>query len=77
MTRFEEIGVGFQQNAMSKRDADRSFHSSCRCCCERGMRLNCDRCAIFETHSIMISIFQSREKTEVRMVSVRRKGVVS
>ena len=40
------------------------------------MRLDCDRCAISETHSVMVSIFQSREKTEIRMVSVRRKGVV-
>lgn len=58
MTKFEQIGVGFQHDARDKYEADRSFRYSCRVCCERGMRIECDRCAIAATHAITVAAFE-------------------
>lgn len=57
MTKFEQIGVGFQYDAANKAEANRSFRYSCRVCCERGMRLECDRCAIAAVHDMTIASF--------------------
>lgn len=46
MTKFEQVGVDLQCDAMSVRDAVKSFRYSCKVCCLRGMRIDCDRCAI-------------------------------
>ncbi len=63
MTKFEQIGVGFQHDARDKYEADRSFRYSCRVCCERGMRIECDRCAIAATHAITVAAFESANET--------------
>ncbi len=59
MTKFEQIGVGYQNDAMSKREANRSFRYSCRVCCERGMRIDCDKCAIAITHDSTVAAFDA------------------
>ena len=59
MTKFEQVGVNFQNDAKSKEDAVRSFSYSCRVCCERGMRLSCDQCAIAVTHASTIAALDS------------------
>lgn len=58
MTKFEQIGVGYQYGAQSKEDANRSFAYSCKCCCQRGMRIECDRCAIDIAHNLVIATFE-------------------
>lgn len=58
MTKFEQIGVNYQYDAKSKDDANRSFAYSCKCCCQRGMRIECDRCAIEIAHSLVIAAFE-------------------
>lgn len=50
VTKFEQVGVNYQNDAASKHDAIKSFRYSCRVCCERGIRIDCDRCAISATH---------------------------
>ena len=62
VTKFEQVGVGFQNDALNKREANRSFQYSCRVCCERGMRIDCDKCAIAATHAITIAAFESKEE---------------
>lgn len=59
MTKFEQIGVNYQNDSTSKRDANRSFRYSCRVCCERGIRVECDRCAIAATHDAVIAAFET------------------
>ena len=59
MTKFEQIGVDLQYDAMSKSDAVRKFRYSCTVCCTRGMHIECDRCAIRATHELTVGYFDS------------------
>lgn len=59
VTKFEQIGVEFQHEAASKHEANRSFRYSCRVCCERGMHIECDKCAIAATHAITVAAFET------------------
>lgn len=61
MTKFEQHGVNAQMNATTKEEARRSFNWSCRCCCNRGMRIDCNRCAIAYNHYQIMSIFDDLE----------------
>lgn len=62
MTKFEQVGVNLQNEAESKREASRSFRYSCRVCCERGMRIDCDKCAIAYTHEATVAAFDAATK---------------
>lgn len=55
MTKFEQVGVNFQYDAASKSEANKSFRYSCRVCCERGMHIECDRCAIAIAHDTVVA----------------------
>lgn len=60
MTKFETIGVNFQYNANNTEQANRSFQYSCDCCCNKGMRIDCDRCAIAHAHSLVAAYFADK-----------------
>lgn len=79
MTKFEQVGVGFQLEAETPDEAARSFNYSCRVCCTRGIRLNCDRCAISTTHQQVLGMFRDVEDAKRRKqeAEVRRAGEVS
>jgi hypothetical protein len=62
MIKFERIGVNFQYEASSIEQANRSFEYSCECCCTKGIRLNCDRCAIAQAHSLVVACFDDNIK---------------
>lgn len=59
VTKFEQVGVELQYEASNRHEANRSFKYSCRVCCERGMRIECDRCAIAVTHAITVAAFDT------------------
>lgn len=61
MTKFEQVGVEFQYAASNKMEAIRSLRYSCRVCCERGMRIDCDRCAIAVANAISVAAFDTIE----------------
>lgn len=61
LTKFEQVGVNYQNDAMSKKEANRSFRHSCRVCCERGIRVECDRCAIAATHDAVVAAFEAAQ----------------
>lgn len=61
MTKFEQVGVNYQNDAESKEQANRSFHYSCECCCTRGLRIECDRCAIAVAHNLTIAVFENKK----------------
>ena len=61
MTKFEQIGINYQNDSASKREANSSFRYSCRVCCERGIRVECDRCAIAATHDAVIAAFETAQ----------------
>ena len=62
MTKFERIGVNYQNEAESKKQAQKSFAYSCNCCCAKGMHIDCDKCAIAQAHYLTIACFDSFEK---------------
>ena len=61
MTKFEQVGVNYQNDAESKEQANRSFRYSCECCCTRGMHIECDRCAIAMAHNLTIAAFENNK----------------
>ena len=61
MTKFEQVGVNYQNDAESKEQANRSFRYSCECCCTRGMHIECDRCAIAVAHNLTIEAFENNK----------------
>lgn len=58
MIAFEERGVEFQYNSASATQAKKNFSNSCNACCRKGIRLDCNRCAISATHSLVLAMFQ-------------------
>lgn len=63
MTKFEQVGVNYQMEAVSIEDARKSFSWSCKCCCNRGMKINCDRCAISQAHLQTIALMNDTHKS--------------
>lgn len=57
MTKFEQVGVNYQYAAETKAEANKSFKHSCDCCCNKGIRIDCDHCAIEQAHSLVIAHF--------------------
>ena len=74
MTRFERIGVEIQYGATSKQKAQGSFRYSCNVCCNRGTRIDCERCAIASTHTLSFSGNFSREMVCNSLASILPKG---
>lgn len=62
MTKFEQIGVNYQYNAESKKDASKAFQHSCHACCTKGIQISCDKCSIAWVHSLVVATFEEREK---------------
>lgn len=62
MTKFEQIGINYQYEANSIKEANKAFQHSCDCCCNKGMRLDCDHCAIAFTHSLVVAYFNDRRE---------------
>lgn len=62
MTRFEENGVDLQELSSSRREAERKFQRSCELCCNWGLFIHCDRCAIDCAHTRMMEVFSVMKK---------------
>ena len=59
MTKFEQVGVNMQYDAPTKEVAQQKFSRSCECCCNKGMRINCNRCAIETAHKLVMASFET------------------
>ena len=62
MTKFEQVGINYQYNASNIQEANKSFSYSCNCCCNKGMRIDCDRCAIAHVHNLVVACFNDNGK---------------
>lgn len=62
MTKFEQIGVTFQQEAESMKEAKRKFGYSCDLCCCRGLHISCDHCAIAAMHKLVMKSMRPTER---------------
>lgn len=58
MTKFETVGVNMQYEAETKEIAQQKFSRSCDCCCYKGMKIDCDRCAIDTAHKLVMASFE-------------------
>lgn len=58
MTNFERIGAEWQNTAMNQFQAIKSFRRSCQICCERGYRIDCDRCEINAAHKEKLDVLR-------------------
>lgn len=61
MTKFEQVGINRLYLATDKANLNRTFNHSCLCCCYKGMHIDCDRCAISLTHSMLVAILDSKK----------------
>lgn len=59
MTGFEDRGVQLQHNSRTRIEAQNRFEHSCDLCCNRGLHITCDRCAIRWAHETVISAFDA------------------
>lgn len=64
MTKFEQIGVNIQYNSPTKEIAQENFSRSCECCCNRGLYIKCNRCAIEVTHKLVIASFETEREVK-------------
>lgn len=62
MCKFEQIGVNMQNDSCSVEEAQGKFTRSCEICCNRGLRINCERCAIAVAHKLTVAAI--KEATE-------------
>ncbi len=58
MTKFEQIGIQRQLDADSKKEAMKAFRHSCDVCCNKGMHILCDKCAIAHVNREVIAAFE-------------------
>ena len=61
MTKFEQIGVNMQYEAPTKEIAIQKFSRSCECCCNKGLSIKCDRCAIETVHKLVVASFEKQD----------------
>lgn len=69
MTHFERIGAEWQESALNAHQAIKSFNRSCEICCERGYRIDCDRCEIKAAHVLKMDVLRFLE--EERLAKAR------
>lgn len=71
MTGFERRGCEIQMDSQTVPEATRNFEYSCRVCCNRGIRIDCDRCAIAIAHENVVAAILDTEE-ELRRKEVER-----
>ena len=67
MTQFEVRGVELQSESISRIQAEYRFEHSCKLCCMRGLRIECDRCAIQAQHEIVKEVLCN---TQIRLLQL-------
>lgn len=63
MTKFEQVGINYQYDATTIKEATRSFQISCNICCHkmRACYNDCDHCAIAQTHNMVVALLNEKE----------------
>lgn len=61
MTYFEQTGVKLQEASDSVREAEQKFRYSCKLCCQKGLTIECERCAINNAHNLTVSVLMDIE----------------
>lgn len=61
MIKFEQIGVNLQNESETIKEAQSKFSRSCEICCNRGLHIECERCAIAVAHKLTFAALTSKE----------------
>lgn len=81
MTGFERRGCELQMDCQTVSEAVRNFNYSCKVCCNRGIRISCDRCAIAVTHENVVADIcdaeEARRKAEVERIKSHKRPVLA
>lgn len=64
VTKFEQIGINYQYDANNIYEANKAFKRSCDCCCNKGIKINCDKCNIAFVHSLVVAYFDDKKTKE-------------
>ena len=70
MTAFESRGAELQMDSASGFQARKRFENSCKLCCNRGLRIECDRCGIRVAHETFMDILREmgvRPRSQVQV----------
>lgn len=62
MTKFEQVGINYQYDATTIQQANKAFSYSCNCCCTKGVRIDCDKCAIAVVHNHVVAAINETKK---------------
>ena len=62
---FFEHGVYRQQKSLTICEANRNYSYSCELCCNRGYRVDCDRCPIKFAHKQTVELLRSLAKSRI------------
>lgn len=65
MLHFERIGAEWQDSALNTHQAIKSFNRSCEICCERGYRIDCDRCEIKAAHNRKMEVLRFLDEERI------------
>lgn len=76
MTRFEEIGKEHQLNARSIHEAKKRFEVSCEICSTRGLRVECDSCAIRFAHEGVVADLTDLAEINRKKIDAALKNAV-
>ena len=75
MTFFEQRGVQLQQECETHRELNHRFSYSCCLCCAKGLKIDCDRCAIALAHTQMQGViddmFAAKEREAAKADRIR------
>lgn len=65
MTKFEQVGINMQYGSDTKEMAIKKFARSCECCCNKGVHLECNRCAISTVHELVVASFETQKVIQI------------
>lgn len=78
MTGFEAKGCELQMGSQTVQQAVKNFEISCKICCNRGICISCDRCAIAATHENIVAAIKDAEEVrrhqEVERAKAQKNG---
>lgn len=76
MTRFEDIGVSHQVESRSVAQAVKRFETSCTICATRGIRIECDSCAIRMAHEHVVADLTDLAEINRKKIDAALKGAL-
>ena len=60
MLKFEQVGINLLNQQTTIEEIEKTFSYSCNCCCNRGIKLDCDRCAINVHKQLIVAILNNK-----------------